>query len=128
MQLPLFVYGTLGSAFQNRWARRLWDGKRPLGAARIRGRLFLLDGYPGLTPPRGQSEWVRGELVNPRGLLRWLDCYEGPCFRRCMRRVVTGKGETLRAWVYLYTGPPPAGCRIWTGSFNTATRFASRRA
>lgn len=128
MELPLFVYGTLGSAFSNRWARRLWDRNRPLGAARTRGRLFLLDGYPGLTPPRSQSEWVHGELINPRGLLRWLDFYEGPQFGRCARRVITQEGQTLRAWVYFYTGVPPARRRIWTGSFNTATRFASRRA
>lgn len=128
MGLPLFVYGTLGSGFRNVWARRLWKDNRNLGPARVRGRLYLLDSYPVMTPARAAGEWVSGELVDGRGLLRWLDRYEGPEFRRRVRTVHTADGKTRRAWTYLFQLPTAGRRRIWTGVFSTAKRFASRKA
>ena len=127
MELPLFVYGTLGSAFRNRWARRLWEGGESLGLARVRGQLYLLDGYPGMVRPHQPSDWVHGELVAPRTLLGWLDTYEGPLFHREACVAVTQAGARQDAWAYYYRGPLGAK-RIWSGRFCAGSRFAHRMA
>lgn len=127
MESPLFVYGTLRSDFRNRWARRLWNGAEPIGNARVQGRLYLLGALPGMTPARLPGEWVYGQLVAPRRLLRWLDRYEGPDFQRLFCVSHLERGQVLRAWAYFYVGQN-RGTRIWSGRFTTATRFASRKA
>jgi gamma-glutamylcyclotransferase (GGCT)/AIG2-like uncharacterized protein YtfP len=86
MRSLLFVYGTLRRGFTNRAARRLHQRGEFLGFATVRASLHHCGKYPGLT--RGEGR-IRGEVfrVSPQ-LLRYLDAYEGPEFRRvrvCLR-------------------------------------------
>ena len=81
----LFVYGTLKTGFDNRWAKALGESATLLGPARLRGRLYRVAHYPGLKRSARGNSWVVGELFrlhNPRKLLQALDRYEGERFKR----------------------------------------------
>ncbi len=115
----LFVYGTLRRASENRFARLLESQARFVGNARMQGRLYNFDRYPGATPSNGPSDWVRGKvfrLAQPDTMLAKLDAYEGPRFGRVPQRVYLSSGMHL-AWVYLYRGTPPEGRRIISGDW-----------
>src|SRR5487761_2606328 len=99
MQETLFTYGTLSPS----------DGGVARGwrADAVRGRMFSLGAFPGLTdiddPTAG---WVEGCLrpVDSAMLSGPLDHYEGVdegLFRR-VRRVTRGG---LEVWVYVYAPP-----------------------
>lgn len=115
MTSHLFVYGTLMSGGEN---HRLLARKAELvGPGRMRGRLFVVDYYPGLAESDDPREIVVGEvwrLVEP-GILRELDEFEGcfekpPLFVRASRTVTIDGEGTLPAWVYVYAHPT-AGLR-----------------
>jgi len=111
----LFVYGTLMSAYDGDYARRLRAHAALLGEASCRGELYLVSWYPGFVPdPNGPKVW--GELFHLNGggeeILTQLDAYEGitnPAtlegeeYRR-MLVAVECEGVTLEAWTYIYTG------------------------
>jgi gamma-glutamylcyclotransferase (GGCT)/AIG2-like uncharacterized protein YtfP len=118
----LFVYGTLKSSFRNKFARRLAHEATLLGAARMRGRLYLVRWYPGLRPPRDIDDWVTGELYRLRmahRTLAALDRYEDRQYRRVRRSAVLESGEIVRCWVYLWASAISDLRRIesgeWTG-------------
>ena len=102
----LFVYGTLQSHHANRWARMLWDNSEDLGAATIAGRLATRHGYPVLLDPLAAADVVPGQLarLSSHAILAELDLYEGPGYRRELRRVRRASGELVEAWVYLPAG------------------------
>ena len=118
----LFVYGTLKSTFQNKFARRLAREATLLGPARMAGRLFRIRWYPGLRPARESTDWVTGELYRlrmPQRTLAALDRYEAKQYRRVRREAVLANGEILWCWVYLWGLPLSEHRRIvsgdWTG-------------
>jgi gamma-glutamylcyclotransferase (GGCT)/AIG2-like uncharacterized protein YtfP len=89
---------------------RLAVAGRLVGGARVRGRLFAVDWYPGLV--LGDEAWVRGELwaLDDSSALYPLDAYEG-CgdddwppheFVRARTLVHLDEGATHEAWVYVY--------------------------
>lgn len=107
MTSHLFVYGTLMSGGEN---HHLLAGRAELvGPGRTRGRLFVVDYYPGLVDSDDPAGTVVGEVwrvVEP-GVLRELDEFEGcteepPLFFRLSRTVTLDGGGTLSAWVYVY--------------------------
>ena len=111
----LFVYGTLRSAFRNRYARLLRSQAVPLGMARVPGRLYDLGRYPALRPSPGRDHWVSGEIYQlrtPAPLLTRLDTYEGPVYRRVQTQAVFDDGRRLAVWVYEYRRTLP----WWRGS------------
>lgn len=121
----LFVYGTLQ---QHGGAHHLLAGQVSLlGPARLQGRLYALNGYPGAVLSDRPGEQVQGELYRmhrPRELLARLDIYEeaGPRFpepreyRRAQVRVIDAAQVRHAAWTYLYARdvsslvPLPDGC------------------
>ena len=114
----LFVYGTLrAGGGQN---GRLGDGAVRIGGARMAGRLYRLDGYPGLVIPGGDGEWVIGEvyrLRDPETVLAAWDAYEGGDYTREQGAVAMDTGETQVCWVYCYRGPVDEARRIAHGDF-----------
>lgn len=76
----LFVYGTLKRAFSNEYARFLGSNAAYIGEASVRGRLYLLEGYPGLVLAEGGYD-VYGEVFevtrNHLEVFEMLDHYEG---------------------------------------------------
>ena len=116
----LFVYGTLKSGFENRFARILHSNADSLGPAKIRGRLYRISWHPGLKRCT-RNEWVLGEvfrLHNPRKIFQALDIYEGAAFRRVETRAyLETKVLAFACWVYEYAPGVPAMRRIRSGCF-----------
>ncbi len=110
----LFVYGTLRSEFDNRYARKLRGEATFLRRAEVPGSIYRIAHYPAFRPqPDGEAEKreVQGELYRlhtPEATLAALDEYEGEEFSRV---VVNG------AWLYQYKGDPPEEARIASGDF-----------
>src|SRR5580692_8490754 len=62
----LFVYGTLMRGFDHPMARLLARSADFVGAARCRGRLYLVKHYPGLVKSDHADDIVFGELFRLR--------------------------------------------------------------
>jgi gamma-glutamylcyclotransferase (GGCT)/AIG2-like uncharacterized protein YtfP len=101
--LNLFVYGTLRKGSRNKFARLLAANARFLGNASMPGRLNRIGKYVAAAPSDKPGEWVQGDvfrLADPRRILRALDEYEGPGWKRSITRVRLDRGPWLEAWVY----------------------------
>src|SRR5207253_3097775 len=115
----LFVYGTLKSTFSNRYARQLRREAKFMGPARMPGRLYRLNGYPGMRPPRDSADLVTGELYRlqqPAQTLAVLDAWEEN-YRRELRRARLDSGEGFLAWVYVYRVSLPESRRVRSGEW-----------
>lgn len=111
----LFVYGTLRRGAAHPMHAVLRDGSQPLGAARVRGRLYDLGRNPGIVLDP-EAAWVHGELyrLRDRAVLAALDRYEGaapedPAPREYERIVAAvellATGNPCPAWIYEYRWP-----------------------
>ncbi|WP_456449072.1 gamma-glutamylcyclotransferase family protein [Hydrogenimonas sp.] len=80
--------------------------------------IIYLGAHPGLKEGAGE---VRGELCritdSRRLFFAVLDRYEGNEYRRVVKETVTGDGERIEAWVYLYLPPVCEGRIIETGDY-----------
>ena len=130
----LFVYGTLRKDVLNSKFHILAQQTpivRLVGRGRVPGRLFSLDGYPGLVPSGEPGRWVRGELYAlepPKelvGTLTRLDDYEG-CgpndpepheYERVVLDVTLESGANKSAWVYVYKGTTANRQEILSGDY-----------
>jgi|SRR5580692_559891 gamma-glutamylcyclotransferase (GGCT)/AIG2-like uncharacterized protein YtfP len=107
----LFVYGTLRSEFDNRFALQLHRDATFLRRATVRGSIYRVADYPAFRPSLAGE--VHGELYrlhSPEATLAVLDEYEGEEFERV---VVDG------AWLYQYKGELHEEARIASGDFCT---------
>ena len=123
----LFVYGTLRAAAGTEWSGFLAGLSRFVGMGLVRGELFQLDGYPGMTLCTREA-WVTGEvclLDDPSSALRSLDAYEG-CgpgdslpheFERQVVCVFLDGGRTVEAWAYIYALETHGRARITSGDY-----------
>lgn len=131
MSPHLFVYGTLMSGGENH--RLLARRAELVGPGRMRGRLFLVDYFPGLVDSDDPAEIVVGEVwrLDAPDLLRELDEFEGctevpPLFVRASRTVTVEGSGALSAWVYLYARST-AGLRlIPSGDWRAALQSPQR--
>jgi gamma-glutamylcyclotransferase (GGCT)/AIG2-like uncharacterized protein YtfP len=129
----LFVYGTLMRGYDHSMAQLLSRSADFLGAARCRGRLYLVRHYPGLVLSEAAEDVVSGELYRlkqPEALLREFDMYEacGEGFvepTEYIRQILpvtlddgtTGEASMCEAWTYLYNWPVAKLPRIASGRF-----------
>jgi gamma-glutamylcyclotransferase (GGCT)/AIG2-like uncharacterized protein YtfP len=93
---------------------------RPLGAARVRGRLYDLGAYPGAVPDSGAPGWILGELVERTDRsppLAWFDDYEGEAYRRIRACAVDARGHAVACWIYECARLPGASPRIESGEW-----------
>ncbi|MFC3443043.1 gamma-glutamylcyclotransferase [Sphingobium rhizovicinum] len=121
----LFVYGTLRAGFDGPMARRLRAEAALVGPARVKGVLYRIADYPGLTI--GGEHWVAGDLFalpDADATLGWLDIYEecAPSFpqpHEYRRQIcaVEAAGGMIDAWVYVYARDTAALDRIDGGDF-----------
>ncbi|WP_028008245.1 gamma-glutamylcyclotransferase family protein [Solimonas flava] len=127
----LFVYGTLrrGAVVPARAA--LDRHAEFIAHATLNGKLFEVDGYPGAVACAAGNDRVVGEAYRIRdqdALFRALDEYEECSARfpepheyvRAMHPVMLEDGIVVRAWVYLYTRPAEALCRIESGDYRAS--------
>lgn len=126
MSPHLFVYGTLMSGGENH--RLLSRRAELIGPGRMRGRLFVVDYYPGLVDSDYPAELVAGEVwrLLDSEILRELDDFEGcseapPLFIRDSRTVMVDVG-TLDAWVYVYARSSAGLQLIPSGDWRVALR------
>ena len=129
MNPHLFVYGSLVAAAAHPKGARLRQEALFLGPATIAGRLYRVTWFPAILPAEGPGDRVYGELyrlVDPIRSLVWLDTYEGITpggssaaapdqYIRAERPVMTARGGTEHAWVYLYQRPLPVEWHIPDG-------------
>jgi gamma-glutamylcyclotransferase (GGCT)/AIG2-like uncharacterized protein YtfP len=104
----VFVYGTLRREGSNHF--RMERG-RFVGQARVRGRLYRIDWYPGLVLDSGGG-WIHGELFAvDAGLLAALDAFEGIAagedsgseYRR-IQVVADSDSGAVSAWAWEWVG------------------------
>lgn len=108
----LFVYGTLRSEFDNRYARLLRKQATLVGRATVPGAIYRISHYPGYrAEPAGE---VHGELydLHDAATLETLDDYEGSEFERVKIQV-----NGAAAWIYRLREEPAPGSRIESGDF-----------
>lgn len=111
----LFVYGTLRQAYLATTPvfAVVTAYCQHYGLARMPGKLYEVNGYPGAVDAIMAGDWVQGEVY---GVLQedqvffQLDTYEecSPAFpqpheyQRVQRWVTLANGQRVTAWVYLY--------------------------
>jgi gamma-glutamylcyclotransferase (GGCT)/AIG2-like uncharacterized protein YtfP len=110
---PLFVYGTLRPALAPVAIATVVRTLRPLGRARVRGRLYEVGRFPAAVPDAAAKAWIEGELL---GLgpdsppLAWFDAYEGyepdapahSLFRRERASALDAAGREIACWIYAW--------------------------
>ena len=124
----LFAYGTLKRRGRLH-GQMVSAGARYRGPARIRGRLFHIDGrsYPGALPTR-RDEFVTGELYEleiPAEALKKIDklegCDEGLFVRKLVGAWIDDRRK-VRAWAYFYAKPLRKSRPIPSGRFSLKRR------
>lgn len=112
--MRLFVYGTLRKGFDHPLARKLAAQGSYLGQGRVRGTLFDLGAYPGLTLDHSDQRVIGDVFLLPPGaaLLGELDMYEG-ChesqpqpheYHRISLEVQLTEGRKETAFTYILNG------------------------
>lgn len=138
----LFVYGTLRSEITTPMYRYLVRHADLFDYGYFQGKLYEVNGYPGVVPSANADDQVLGEvylLKNPGKVLNILDNYEGctPQFpkpheyrREQVKIRLTGNNNIL-AWTYLYNMPVNDLYRIESGDytryFDSVKLYASNR-
>jgi gamma-glutamylcyclotransferase (GGCT)/AIG2-like uncharacterized protein YtfP len=111
----LFVYGSLRSEFDNRFAVELRAAADLVGRATVAGSIFRVGRYPGYREaPAGAVQGEVWRLRDPERTLAMLDEYEGERYRRVlMATSIPG----VEAWIYAFTNEVDAAQRIESGDF-----------
>jgi gamma-glutamylcyclotransferase (GGCT)/AIG2-like uncharacterized protein YtfP len=124
----LFVYGTLRRDSDSEMYHLLARYGQFVGDATYRGKLYMVDYYPGLVPSDNPRDVVFGEVYKlscPDIVLSRLDDYEecGPKFSepteyvRRKQNVKLKSGEVIGAWVYVFDRPTDGLQLIESGDF-----------
>ena len=121
----LFVYGTLMRASGHPMHRLLHRHTRYLEKGTIGGRLYKIDGYPGMVDGEGRVYGEIYRILQIQPLFAILDEYEEcapsypePHEYRRVRRQITGmSGRHYHAWVYLYARPIDGRALIVSGDY-----------
>ncbi|WP_372627551.1 gamma-glutamylcyclotransferase [Arsukibacterium sp.] len=129
----LFVYGTLRHhalrrPAGERYYQLLQQHASLVGKGRLKGKLYLVDYYPGAVPGDDPAWQVSGEvyqLPQTAPLLTELDAYEqcGPGFAspteylRLKQPVTLQNGDIIMAWTYVYNQPTDGLQQILSGDF-----------
>lgn len=128
IERDLFVYGTLRRGCENELAKLLQRSADWIGHARARGRLYLINDYPGFVPSETEGDWVYGDVFHlhaPELIYPELDQYEGcstDCaqpheYRRSLSRIELDSGTWMEASIYFYVWDVTGKWRIMSGDF-----------
>lgn len=132
----LFVYGTLMSGFKNPATAALKTHAVCLGAATMKGLLYVIDYYPGAIYDPASTTTVHGEIwlmTDQATLWPILDDYEtvetdpdqqpGQESYDRAQVEVWHQNTSFRAWTYLYNLPTPGLARIESGRFGGGAAY-----
>ena len=124
----LFVYGTLMRAYGDKKVHApLSLYAEYVGFATCHGKLYEIDGYPGLVVSK--EEQVLGELYqiqDTKPLFRLLDEYEGydeadressEYIRQIVPVCLKEDGIEVSAWIYVYNWRVEERKRIYSGDY-----------
>lgn len=129
----IFVYGSLLSHMRHPKGDQLRRDGDLIGRATVRGRLYRVSWYPGVTLSEAPLDQVHGELyrlADPVASLAWLDEYEGITFgpagvapadqyERRQVSVSLDDGTSHDAWIYLYRLAVTDLVRVPSGRWTT---------
>jgi gamma-glutamylcyclotransferase (GGCT)/AIG2-like uncharacterized protein YtfP len=111
----LFVYGSLRSEFDNRYAAELRAAAELVGRASVAGSIFRVGRYPRYREePAGEVQGEVWRLREPETTLALLDEYEGSRYRRVVRPTSI---PVVEAWIYACAHDVETGQRIESGDF-----------
>ena len=124
----LFVYGTLRSEFATPMYQFLVRHADFFDHGYFQGRLYEIDGYPGLVPSENTGELVYGEvylLKNSEKIFKLIDNYEGLNprwpepheYKRKQVEVSLIRGKKIMTWIYIYDLPVIDLYRIESGDY-----------
>ena len=124
----LFVYGTLRSEFAIPMYQFLVRHADFFDYGYLQGRLYEIDGYPGLVLSEDTDELVYGEvylLKNSKKIFKVIDNYEGLNLRwpkpheykRKYVEISLTKRKKIMAWSYIYNLPVIDLYRIESGDY-----------
>jgi gamma-glutamylcyclotransferase (GGCT)/AIG2-like uncharacterized protein YtfP len=124
----LFVYGTLRQESKSEMHHILARYAEVVDKAVCRGRLYIVNEYPGLVTSDDPNDVVHGEVYKlrcPDVVLSTLDAYEecGPNFPepteyvRRKENVRLKSGRVITAWVYIFNRTTDELKRIESGEF-----------
>ena len=115
MSDALFVYGSLRSEFDNRYAAELRAAADLVGRGTVMGSIFRVGRYPGYrAEPAGLVHGEVWRLRDPERTLTLLDEYEGDRYRRALTPTSI---PDVEAWIYVFAGEVAAAQRIESGDF-----------
>ena len=128
----LFVYGTLRPAHAPPSLAEVVATFRPLGPARIRGRLYDLGPYTGAVADSRAESWVHGEIVEATAAtppLAWFDHYEDyepasperSVFLREQHMLEAARGA-VPCWIYVLARIPAGARQVESGRSEDARR------
>lgn len=126
----IFVYGSLRSEFRSSSHSVLKEHADFIGKATFRGKLYMIDWYPGVVESDDSDDSVIGEVYKIRNkaeVLSTLDHYEGCSpgdpkphhFARKEKTVQLLSGEEISAWIYIYVMDTSGKEQIASGDFFT---------
>lgn len=129
MREYLFLYGTLMPGECDNEVAPIVKRLRPVGTARVPGRLYDLGEYPGAVVDPSADTSVRGELVElPRNqaVFDALDRYEEfdplnpskSLFVRKKARVTLADGRKFESWIYVYNRHPGDAPLVQGGDYS----------
>ena len=116
----LFVYGTLRRGCANPHAQLLERSAQFVGPARVRGKLYRVEWYPGMTLDSDGKDLVVGDLfrVDDPAAMEELDRYEGSNeYQRVTTAALLDIGNEVECWVYEYLGSVTEAARIASGDW-----------
>ena len=116
----LFVYGTLRRGCANPHAELLERSGQFLCSGKVRGKLYRIEWYPGITLGGEANELVVGDLfrVDDPSAMEELDRYEGSYeYQRVRTAAALENGDRVECWVYEYIGPVKEAARIASGDW-----------
>jgi gamma-glutamylcyclotransferase (GGCT)/AIG2-like uncharacterized protein YtfP len=115
----VFVYGTLRRGGSNHFRMEKTEF---VAAATVKGRLYQIDWYPGLVLDTA-ADAIIGEIYQvPPDVLEELDLFEGAEYRRLQTQVSLPEGETVSAWIWVWSGPVDETRRITSGDWLSPPR------
>lgn len=126
----IFVYGSLRRHFASPARRVLDDHAEFVGEATFRGKLYMIDWYPGVVESDSPEDGVAGEvyrIIHESSVLSKLDHYEGYSaddptpheFERKEKPVQLTNGDEIVAWIYVYVFPTSGKEQIHSGDYVT---------
>jgi gamma-glutamylcyclotransferase (GGCT)/AIG2-like uncharacterized protein YtfP len=124
----LFVYGTLRRGFANPVRNVLEEHASLASPASLRGKLYEIDGYPGVILSDDPDDLVYGEvyIITDRDVLfSILDNYEESSahyphpqeYERKKVWITLQNSENKKAWAYLYNWKLNGRVRIFSGDY-----------